>query len=143
MFSTTDEPHSEDSMSSSPTPILSPNSSKEAALKHAEKSSHSAGILASENTLTEEVLDDDEMASEPSEIGPRLEESLVRLINDADDDDDDERMTTDDEDEEELDKGKFQPEIPTILPRKRYVGARNVATVKDGNVPLHVLPVFL
>lgn len=55
----------------------------------------------------------------------------------ADDGDPDDREDSDDDsdsDENDTmeDNNKFYPKVPVILPRRRFVGARNVDTVKDG-----------
>ncbi|KAK7060611.1 hypothetical protein VNI00_001377 [Paramarasmius palmivorus] len=47
--------------------------------------------------------------------------------------DQDEEESDDDMDEDNDNGENFYPEVPTILPRMRYAGARNVDTVKDVN----------
>lgn len=43
------------------------------------------------------------------------------------------------EDEEYTEsESKFRPNIPTIMPIRRYVGARNMETVKDGKLVLQL-----
>lgn len=35
-------------------------------------------------------------------------------------------------DSSEVDEENFLPHVPVVLPRRRFAGARNVATIKDG-----------
>lgn len=63
---------------------------------------------------------------------------------DEDDDDDDDDEDEEDDDDDETGAGiiidditianyaDFLPDVPVVLPRMRYRGAQNVATVKDG-----------
>lgn len=36
----------------------------------------------------------------------------------------------------EADEESFLPHVPVVLPRRRFAGARNVATIKDGGAIL-------
>ena len=60
----------------------------------------------------------------------------------SDDMDEDEGRDTDEsgdhsdsDDEEEEDPGPF-PDVPTVMPRRRFAGAKNIRTVKDGELSL-------
>lgn len=58
----------------------------------------------------------------------------------SDEESDDNDSTDGDEDEgdgEYEDQPMYQPTVPVILPRRRYEGARNVRTVKDGMCPVY------
>lgn len=74
-----------------------------------------------------------------------MEEDIERFMTGDDDDDDDmdadeiDRVEFDaDEDEDEDEENgssrelRFYPEVPVVLPRRRFAGACNVETVKDG-----------
>jgi len=40
---------------------------------------------------------------------------------------------------EEGERERYRPHIPIVLPRRKFSGARNVETVKDGRVDRHIL----
>jgi hypothetical protein len=43
----------------------------------------------------------------------------------------------------EADEKSFLPHVPVILPRRRFAGARNVATIKDGEPTLSGVSVYV
>lgn len=59
------------------------------------------------------------------------------LDNKSSEEDQEEEETDRDELEDDEDaevESNYLPDVPTIMPRRRYVGARNVETVKDGKL---------
>jgi WD repeat-containing protein 42A len=64
--------------------------------------------------------------------------SLTAILDGADDSDNSQHDDVDDNDDfdfddtGEVDEANYHPKVPTILPRLRFSGARNVDTIKDG-----------
>jgi len=122
LYSTADDPNSEDSMSPSLSPLRASNRNldESVATKVAPVLHEASGMGANErlapimmDQVTSNADDDQGHDSEDSynDAGGYLE--FVDLCE------------VDDEE-------SFLPHVPVVLPRRRFAGARNVATVKDG-----------
>ena len=126
LYSTYDEPESLDSASPGSPPILPSNAQNE------------------DKTLGSVV--DDKRDHLPATAEEQDDDDEDEDGDDVDEDDDDE-----DEDDGDMGTGiliddistsndaDFLPDVPVVLPRMRYRGAQNVATVKDGRCPRECL----
>ena len=89
------------------------------------------------------------LRNEDETLGSVLDDKsdyLPTTAEEQDDDEDEDEDDDDDDDDDEDDEGAgiiiddistgnyadFLPDVPVVLPRMRYRGAQNVATVKDG-----------
>ncbi|KAK2466242.1 hypothetical protein APHAL10511_001884 [Amanita phalloides] len=127
LYSTYDEPGSNDVVFPSSSPILTPNAKRRQADEGGATESGDAdpvNMCGNGATVTEELEDE----------GDDVEEG------DDDDDDDDDGDGDDDEleasiiiDDLPVTASNFLSDVPVVLPRMRYAGARNVATIKDVN----------
>ncbi|RDB22735.1 WD repeat protein iqw1 [Hypsizygus marmoreus] len=127
LYSTADDPEPEGSMSSTPS-LLASNAKQ-------------SKVDAAEPPATD-GMDVDDTLSTATEMGSNLStteqgaddghDTHTEEHNDGDGDDDDEGYL-EFADFSEGDEENFQPHVPIVLPRRRFAGARNVATIKDVN----------
>lgn len=120
LYSTHDEPETDRVIQ---TPILAPNKRTEISKIPTPAAAVEANANAS--SIDVEMVDDD------------VERSLWVAAEHLLADDASELSDTDDEDEDSDDGGKgpdldIHSDVPIVLPRSRYLGHCNVATVKDG-----------
>ncbi|KAL1742596.1 WD40-repeat-containing domain protein [Schizophyllum fasciatum] len=123
LYSTLDDPA--DASASRKSPVLPSNTSRStstssrAAAPHTERPAHLPTDEDMERDI-HEISQEDEAAAD----GER-----ERGVNEGSTDSD----SDDDQEGDEMDEEDFLPNIPTVMPRRRFVGARNVRTVKDVN----------
>lgn len=134
LYSTADEPTPEDAPSPSPSPVLSSNAKRR---KLDESDITNIPVEPDETDLMD--LDIEQMASlsdNRMDSDDSAEHNSRTQSSDSHDTDIDE---ADDEDgyiefmdSVELDEADLQPHVPVVMPRRRFAGARNVDTIKDG-----------
>jgi hypothetical protein len=131
LYSTADEPESEDASSPSPSPILSSNAKR--------RKIDGDGIVK----ISPDIDDGNQVEVEVVQLPPRSTDSADSSSNidedmQSNDGDNGEEDSNEDEDYidfidiDEIDEADFQPYVPMVMPRRRFVGARNVDTIKDG-----------
>ncbi|KAG5649030.1 hypothetical protein DXG03_000379 [Asterophora parasitica] len=130
LYSTYDDPESEESAHSSPAPLL-PSNAKRRRIDDVDTEARKASdprAMDVDEDHPSPVMDIDSNATEPSENRSNEEHE-----------DDDENEEDDDEEGSfleivgvnEANEEDCYPGIPVVYPRRRYTGARNVATIKD------------
>jgi hypothetical protein len=84
---------------------------------------------------------DEDSSSTVMDIASNVTEQSGNDGDEDDEDNDDDGGDGDDDEEEEYleivdmaeaDEDNYHPHVPVIFPRQRCAGARNVATIKDG-----------
>ncbi|KAF8076438.1 WD repeat-containing protein [Lyophyllum atratum] len=132
LYSTYDDPETEEAFPSSSTPSLLPSNTKRRRIDELRM----ANITDLQDTGRMDV--DEDSSSTTLDASPNISEGS----DNEDSNDEEEGGGDSDDDEEEEEEGylyqeaneeDFHPHVPVILPRRRYTGARNVATVKDVN----------
>ena len=127
LYSTADDPGSEHASSSqtSPSPLRSPNPKR----RNLEKSvDMTATSLHEQNGMEVDEL---------GVLDPvNLNADQDRDSEDSRDDDSDYEGYLELVDSSEADEESFLPHVPVVFPRRRFAGARNIATIKDGGLSL-------
>lgn len=118
LYSTRDDPDIKDSVASEASPLLSPNIKRR-------KLEDVKDDDCAFDAMDEDIDEYEAMSFDPGEVTD--EDGDENEDGDDDEDDDDEIH-----DIFRVDEPDYHPHVPVILPRKRYLGARNVATIKDG-----------
>jgi WD repeat-containing protein 42A len=129
LYSTADDPGIENSLSSSrssPSPLRSPNPKR----RNLDKTIDiKMAPLQEENGMDV----DEQPAASMRDLGTlNADGDQDRDSEDSHDDDSDHEGYLEFADSSEVDEESFLPHVPVILPRRRFAGARNVATIKDG-----------
>jgi hypothetical protein len=120
LYSVTDDPGNEVPLSPPPTIRSQRKNSDE---------STTAQVSPVEDTM------DLDVQAAPSMMGQLTSNVDGAQGHDSDDDNDSEGYL-EIADSFEADEESFLPHVPVVLPRRRFAGARNVATIKDGGAIL-------
>ncbi|KAG6860377.1 hypothetical protein C0995_011984 [Termitomyces sp. Mi166 len=142
MYSTYDDPEHERTPSSLSSPLLSSNAkvehkSRSAKEKTPERPDYGGmDIDAASSSFMLDIGPDLEQSSDEESQSLIDQEDVV--TNDDDDDEDENYLEF--EDLRKHDENNYLPSVPVVLPRQRYSGARNVATIKDGKSTEIYLP---
>jgi hypothetical protein len=122
LYSTADDPGSDNSLPCSPSPLRTPNlkrKNESVAITIHEENGMDVDEQPAPNMMDQITLTADHDQDRDSEDAQDDSEGYIEFTNSS-----------------EVDEESFLPHVPVVLPRQRFAGARNVATIKDGGFDL-------